>query len=85
MRKPLLYLAAVIMSCLPLTAATYEYRDGGLSLWLPDNWNVDITPDTLTGFAPGGEAVLRLVALPEAADLVSQRGRGRLELIIHDN
>jgi hypothetical protein len=64
-----LFFTAFLMECPVSLAAKYEFKAGGLSLWLPDDWGVDLEAKTMTGFSSGKEAFLKLSLIPDANNL----------------
>lgn len=62
-------IAAVLVASLMLPAATYRHKGCGLSLWLPDDWEVDSEQDTLLASSMDDDATLELTALGDAASL----------------
>jgi hypothetical protein len=69
LRIILLFFAASLIGPPALQAAKYEFRAGGLSLWLPDDWSVDLEAKAMTGFSTGREAFLKLSLIEDANNL----------------
>ena len=69
LRIVLLFFAASLIGPPALQAAKYEFRAGGLSFWLPDDWNVDLEAKTMTGFSLGREAFLKLSLIVDVNNL----------------
>jgi hypothetical protein len=65
----LLLLGIVVM--LSLMAGEHRHPETGLSLWLPDDWNVDIDAASLVASPSGGDPRFEVVALARAAGLAA--------------
>jgi hypothetical protein len=63
------FLATFLVGCPVLYAANYEFKAGGLSLWLPDDWGIDLTAKTMTGFSAGRDTLLKLSLITDAGNL----------------
>ena len=68
-RQTLHLTAALIAVSMMLPAATYQHKECGLSLWLPDDWKVDAEESRLSASPMDDEATLQLTALQDVASL----------------
>jgi hypothetical protein len=59
---------------LPLVASPYHHPELGLSLWLPDDWNVNIDARSLTSYSATRDLSFEITALLGAVDLESAAG-----------
>ena len=63
MKKLTLILAVLMIGYIFASAGTYEHRDGGVSIWLPDDWKVTMDGDILEAEAPTQDAFAQLLML----------------------
>jgi hypothetical protein len=63
------FFAAFLIGHTVSQAANYEFRAGGISLWLPDDWGVDLAAKTMTGFSKSREAFVKLSLITDAENL----------------
>jgi hypothetical protein len=63
--------AAFLLEPTVLQAAKYEFRAGGLSLWLPDDWGVNLAAKTMTGFPKDRDAFVKLSLITDVGNLDS--------------
>ena len=50
-------------------AGDFGFEEGGVALWLPDSWSVDIEDGRLAAVSVDGNAAVELVVLKGAAEL----------------
>jgi hypothetical protein len=55
----------LVFGILVLNAATYDHKDGGISIWFPDDWEVEIDGDVMEAEAPDDDAFLQMLVLPD--------------------
>jgi len=77
MKKLTLILAVLMIGYIFASAGTYEHRDGGVSIWLPDDWKVTTDGDILEAEAPTQDAFAQLLmldvdSLQEAIDVYAE-------------
>lgn len=63
MKKLTWILAVLIIGYIFASAGTYEHRNGGVSIWFPDNWRVTMDGDVLEAEAPTQDAFAQLLML----------------------
>jgi hypothetical protein len=73
-------LLITLVVAMPLTGGAYRHQETGLSLWLPDDWNVDLDAAAVAAFPPSGDPRFELAVLPGAADLAAASGRALRQL-----
>lgn len=59
-------------------AATYEHKDSGISIWLPDNWKVSNTATELRATSQGSETFVLLKTIPKLTNLSYETGEEEL-------
>jgi hypothetical protein len=62
------YVMAALVAALASSGATVEFEAAGISLWLPDTWNVDIEDGRLVAISPDSVARVEVSILRGAAD-----------------
>jgi len=77
MKKLTLILTVLMIGYIFASAGTYEHRDGGVSIWLPDDWKVTMDGDILEAEAPTQDAFAQLLmldveSLQEAIDVYAE-------------
>jgi hypothetical protein len=63
MRKLTLMFVVLMMGYIIVFAGTYEHKNGGVSIWFPDNWRVTMEGDVLEAEAPTQDAFAQLLML----------------------
>ncbi|MCP5104774.1 MAG: hypothetical protein GY950_15420 [bacterium] len=63
MKKLTYILLILILGFMFAVAGTYEHRNGGVSIWFPDNWRVTMDGDVLEAEAPTQDAFAQLLTL----------------------
>lgn len=68
MRTLLVLLMVIVARPGAAVAAIFQHEQGGVSIWFPDNWNVDIAEGVLVATSADGDASVELESLRGAAD-----------------
>ncbi len=86
MKRFMLVMLLAVLGIIMVMGATYEHKEGGLSIWFPDNWKTTPDEDILEAEAPGGEAYAQLMMLEdeESIDEAVDSLIKELEPIIED-
>lgn len=63
MRKLTLIIIVLVMGYIFAFAGTFEHKDGGFSIWFPDDWKVTTEGDVLEAEAPSQDAFAQLLML----------------------
>jgi hypothetical protein len=56
----------IVLAFVLVFGGTYEHKEGGLSIWFPDNWKVKTEEDVLEADAPDEDAYVQLLMLEDA-------------------
>jgi hypothetical protein len=76
-------LLAGVAVLLQLPAGEHRHPETGLSMWLPDDWNVDINASSMVGSPSAGDPRFDLIALDGAATLTAATDRAQRLLNSH--
>ena len=63
MKKFVWILAVLMIGYIFAFAGTFEHKEGGFSIWFPDDWNVTTEGDVLEAEAPTEDAFAQLLML----------------------
>ncbi|MCP5050345.1 MAG: hypothetical protein GY940_24485 [bacterium] len=69
MKRLLIVGLVLILGSLILTAGTYRHEDGGLSIWFPDDWEVETDDGVLEAEAPDDDAFAQFMVLPDVKSM----------------
>ncbi len=69
MKKIVLGIMVIVMGCLMVSAETYQHKEGGISIWFPDNWKINMEEDLLDATAPDEDAFIQLLILTDVESI----------------
>jgi len=64
MKRTMLFALAFLLLAAALPAREYTHRSGGIKIWFPDSWNVQVDESTLIATAPDRDNQYYLDVLP---------------------
>jgi hypothetical protein len=69
MKRAIVVILLLLVICLLAWAETYEHKEGGLSIWFPDDWSVNAEGNSLEADAPDGDAYIQFLMLNDVTSL----------------
>lgn len=65
MKRFMLGMMFIVLGFVMVFGETYEHKDGGLSIWFPDNWKIKTEENVLEADAPDEDAYVQLLMLED--------------------
>ncbi len=69
MKRLILTGLVLLLATFLLTAGTHRHEDGGISVWFPDDWEVETDDGVLEAEAPDDDAYAMFMVLEDAKDM----------------
>ena len=74
MKRHILLPVVVLLCSLALWADSHRYPNGGLKVWLPEGWRVEVDDTALFGDSPEGDSFVLLEVMEGAEGMEEARG-----------
>ena len=69
MKKIYVGILFMVLGCSLVMGGTYEHKEGGISIWFPDNWKISNNEGMLEATSPDEEAYAHLLVLQDVESL----------------
>jgi predicted Zn-dependent protease len=69
MKRFYLGILFIVMGTVLVMGGTYQHKDGGISIWFPDNWKVTTNEGMLEVTSPDEEVYIHMLVLQDAESL----------------
>jgi len=69
MKRLYLGVLFIVLGSLLVLGETYQHKEGGISIWFPDNWKVTTNEGLLEAYSPDEEAYAHLLVLQDVESL----------------